>query len=119
MGHGSWCICLPTMLLMTSVLPTWALDMMTTHSTLGSSAASIISRWYGARLVCHLPGSALVSLDRRRYSSAHWLVVRRGGGNHLLLSSRTRDRSEVCEFPESRFNFRKDDALNFSKGRHS
>ena len=40
----------------------------------------MISRWYGAFDVRHLPGSADDSEERRRYSSAHCEIVMSGGG---------------------------------------
>src|SRR6187401_2818290 len=46
----------------------------------GSDAASMKSRWYGAREVRHCPGDALDSAESWRSASAHWLTVRVGGG---------------------------------------
>jgi hypothetical protein len=50
-----------------SDLPIWLLDMITTVSAAGSEIASIIPRWYSARLVRHWPGSALASELSRRF----------------------------------------------------
>src|SRR3712207_2387009 len=75
------------MLLTTSVLPTWAEDITTTVSTLGSVKASMMPRWYSARAVTHLPGSALASADNCRNRSAHSLTVRRGGGAQTWRAS--------------------------------
>jgi hypothetical protein len=53
---------------------------------MGSLTASIIPRWYGARLVSHCPGSALDSLDSFRCRSAHSLIVSFGGGLNISAS---------------------------------
>ncbi len=54
--------------------------MITTVSAAGSEIASMIPRWYSARLVRHWPGSALASELSRRFWSAQSLIVRSGGG---------------------------------------
>src|SRR3972149_198476 len=76
------------MLLMTSVDPTCADFMKTTVAISGSEKASMTPRRYSARDVLHLPGSALASGDRTRYSSAHWLTVRSGGGRSTVAADR-------------------------------
>ena len=48
----------PMTFIMMSDFPTCAQDFTTTRCTPGSVKASMISFWYGARLVRHLPGSA-------------------------------------------------------------
>ena len=72
---------------MTSVLPICADDIITIVSILASATVSIISRWYSARLVRHLPGSALDSGDNLRFSSAHSLTVSVGGDFHIFCDS--------------------------------
>ena len=57
--------------------------MITTLSTLASEIASMIPRWYSARLVCHCPGSALASELSRRFRSAQSLIVISGGGRRV------------------------------------
>lgn len=54
--------------------------MTTTDSTAGSLIASMIPRWYSARLVIHWPGSADDSEESLREESAHSLTVCAGGG---------------------------------------
>src|SRR5512140_1655999 len=76
------------MLLMISVDPTCADFMKTTVDTSGSQAASITPRRYSTRDVLHLPGSALASADNTRYWSAHWLIVRSGGGRSTVAADR-------------------------------
>src|SRR3990172_8730970 len=76
------------MLLMTSVDPTCADFMKTTVAISGSEKASMTPRRYSARDVLHLPGSALASGDRTRYLSAHWLIVRSGGGLRIAAADR-------------------------------
>jgi hypothetical protein len=49
----------------------------------GSDTASIIPRWYSARLVVHRPGSALASGDSIRSWSAHSLTVSFVGGARI------------------------------------
>ena len=73
-------------LLSTSVLPTCAADMITTVEILGSFTASMMPRWYSARSVCHLPGSALASGDRALSRSAHSLTLRSGGGRNARIA---------------------------------
>lgn len=58
--------------------------MITTLSTPVSEIASMIPRWYSARLVRHCPGSALASELSRRFLSAQSLIVRSGGGRSTL-----------------------------------
>ena len=53
---------------------------MTTVSVAGSETASMIPRWYSARLVRHWPGAALASELGLRFWSAQSLIVRSGGG---------------------------------------
>lgn len=48
--------------------------------TLGSVKQSITSRKYGVRLVFHGPGSALLSVESRRFFSAHCVTVKSSGG---------------------------------------
>src|SRR3970040_714772 len=76
------------MLLMISVDPTCADFMKTTVDISGSQAASITPRRYSTRDVLHLPGSALASADRMRNWSAHWLIVRSGGGRSTVAADR-------------------------------
>src|SRR6056300_733046 len=77
----------PTTLLISSVLPICAPVISTTVSIFGSLTASIMPRWYSARLVDQRPASALLSLDNWRYLSAHSLTVNFGGGFRLVRAA--------------------------------
>ena len=57
--------------------------MITTISTPASEIASMIPRWYSARLVRHWPGSALASELSLRFASAQSLIVSSGGGRRV------------------------------------
>src|SRR6185369_8268318 len=63
-----------------------------------SHAASITAARYGTRSVRHCPGSALLSLDRRRFWSAHWLTVSSGGGARIFASAFKYARSVLRQF---------------------
>lgn len=63
-----------------SVFPTCAADITTTFFIPISVIASIISFWYGAFDVRHLPGSADASEDSCRNLSAHSDNFKSGGG---------------------------------------
>src|SRR5690349_6629633 len=59
----------------------------------------MMPRWYGARSVRHLPGSADAPRESMRKRSAHWEIVNRGGGakrrRRRLISERRRARAPV------------------------
>ena len=63
--------------------------MITTLSTLPSEIASMMPRWYSARLVRHWPGSALASELSRRLASAQSLIESSGGGFRIESDFRT------------------------------
>src|SRR5512134_2516859 len=63
--------------------------MITTLSTAPSEIASMMPRWYSARLVRHRPGSALASELSRRFASAQSLIESSGGGFRIESDRRT------------------------------
>ena len=63
--------------------------MITTLSTAPSEIASMMPRWYSARLVRHCPGSALASELSRRLASAQSLIESSGGGRRIAIAFRT------------------------------
>ena len=105
-GLGSCTIKKPQMLLMISVFPHWLAIMQTTRCTRGSLNASIIPRWYSARLVCHLPGNGELSRLRIRSASAHCETVNLGGGLNISNSSVLKGLAgEFCKnFSDASFN---------------
>ena len=62
--------------------------MITTLSTAPSEIASMMPRWYSARLVRHCPGSALASELSRRLASAQSLIESSGGGVRIVSAAR-------------------------------
>src|SRR5262245_60272520 len=77
----------PIMLSRQSVFPTCDAQTAQTSMTAGSDAASRNPRWYSARLVLQGPGSAELSIESTRSSSAHCATVRFGGGRRIASAS--------------------------------
>ena len=100
-GPGSLSMAHPIMFSSISLLPTCALAMMTICQTPGWVKLSMISRWYGARSVRQIPGSALLSETRYRFLSAHWETVCTAGGRNIsnVYRASSARRTAECSQP--------------------